>query len=66
MTENISLEAYEAEKNKNRYDFIEYAAFGKYYDPNLYHMWQFIANARLVIGCLSKSKKLFLRNGGPS
>ena len=66
VTKTVSLEAYEAEKNKNRYDFIEYAAFGKFYDPNPYHVWQFIANACLVIGCLSVGKELFLRKGGPS
>ncbi|WP_216726458.1 hypothetical protein [Hymenobacter siberiensis] len=54
----ISTEAYD--EDKRRYEFIEYAAFGKFYDPNPYHVWQFLANACLVIGCLSVGKELFL------
>ena len=54
----ISLEEYE--NNKPKYSFIEYRAFGQYFDPNPYHVWQFVANACLVIGCLSLGKDLFL------
>ena len=56
--QTISLEQYEAEKP--RYEFVEYRAFGNYYDPNPYHVWQFVANACLVIGCLSAGKELLL------
>ena len=59
IVKTISNEVYDAEKP--RYEFIEYAAFSEYYDPNPYHVWQFIANACLVIGCLSVGKELFLR-----
>ena len=56
--QTVSLEQYEADRL--RYEFVEYRAFGNYYDPNPYHVWQFVANACLVIGCLSAGKELLL------
>jgi len=56
----ISIEQYQS--NLQRYSLVEYCAFGKGYDPNPYQVWQFIANACLVIGCLSVGKELLWTN----
>ena len=39
----------------------EYRIFGVFFPPNAYNVWQFAANACLIIGCLSVGKELFLK-----
>jgi hypothetical protein len=54
----ISLEVYD--QFPLQYDFKDYFVLGGYYSPNAYHVWQFMANACLVIGCLALGKALLL------
>jgi hypothetical protein len=56
------LSTAEAIANKGEYAYIDqYEVMGMYFNPNKYQIWQFVANACLVIGCLSVGKQLFFR-----
>lgn len=60
------LSTAEAIAKKGTYSYIDqYEVMGMYFNPNKYQVWQFFANACLVIGCLSVGKELFLRKTDP-
>ncbi|MBF9237432.1 hypothetical protein I2I05_08480 [Hymenobacter sp. BT683] len=60
---DMSMQEYEEGRqhpSSNNWDIANYSILGVMIRPNTYQVLYFVANACLVIGCLSVGKELFL------